>query len=289
MNPDSTPESIEQFIRTCFEENYERLRLESGSSVTPDVKEAALQQVLFYYAKMREVAETVTETEVHLTLPEQRSPQGRRYTLEGVVDIVREHDKTTMYDVKTNFDADKAQGELHQYTKQLNVYAHIWQNLRGNALDETAIIATKPTREVRAALKSGNTQKLEQAINEWQPCLTIPLDQSSVQTVIDEFGTVVDSIENRDFTPPPVSILKNPVKPGARVKFGATVCVNCDVRFSCDSYRQYAIQTQGGQSADRVMTQYLNDYGADYEKSEWLDANMTTLDRNKLADPEGTT
>ncbi len=276
--------AIEKFIKESFEENYERLRLETGSSVTPDAKEAALQQVLFYYAKMRDVAETVTETEVRLTLPEQSSPEGRRFTLEGVVDIVRENDQTTMYDVKTNFDSDKAQGELEQYTKQLNVYAHIWQNLRGNALDETAIIATRPTREVRAAIKSGNQQKLEQAITAWQPCITIPLAQSNVQTVITDFGTVVDKIENREFTPPPVSILKSPVKPGARVSFGATVCINCDVRFSCNSYRQYAIQTQGGQSADRVINQYLNDYGAEYEKSEWLDANMTTLDRNKLED-----
>jgi G:T/U-mismatch repair DNA glycosylase len=281
--------NIEDFIREAFSENYERLRLETGSSVTPDVKEAALQQVLFYYKKMRDVAETVTETEIHLTLPEQQSPQGRRYTLEGVVDIVREHNKTTMYDVKTHFDADKAQGELMQYSKQLNVYAHIWQNLRGNPLDETAIIATKPTREVRAALKSGNQNKLKEALNTWQPCIHIPLEQSSVQTVIEDFGAVVDKIENREFTPPPVSVLKNPIKPGARVSFGAAVCVNCDVRFSCNSYRQYAIQTQGGQSADRVINQYLNDYGAEYEKSEWLDANMTTLDRNKLEEnkPEG--
>lgn len=276
--------AIEKFIRESFEENYERLRLETGSSVTPDVKEAALQQVLFYYAKMRDVAETVTETEVRLTLPEQTSPEGRRYTLEGVVDIVRENNQTTMYDVKTHFDSDKAQGELEQYTKQLNVYAHIWQNLRGNALDETAIIATKPTREVRAAIKSGNQQKLEQALNAWQPCINIPLEQSNVQTVITDFGSVVDKIENREFTPPPVSVLKSSVKPGARVTFGANVCVNCDVRFSCNSYRQYAIQTQGGQSADRVINQYLNDFGAEYEKSEWLDANMTTLDRNKLED-----
>jgi PD-(D/E)XK nuclease superfamily len=279
-----TPAETETFIRESFEENYERLRLETGSSVTPDVRQAALEQALYYYRKMREVAENVTETEVQLTLPEQRTRQGRRFTLEGVVDIVREQDKTTMYDVKTHFDSDTAMGHLEQYTRQLNVYAHIWQSLRGNALDESAIIATRPPREVRAALRSGNTQKLEQAVESWQPCINIPLEQTHVDTVIEEFSAVVDQIENREFAPPAVERLKAPSRPGGRIPFGTQVCINCDARFSCNSFRSFAIQSQGNQPADRAIGYYLADYGADFEKSEWLDANMTTLDRNTLED-----
>ena len=282
-----TPAEIETFIHEAFNENFERLRLESGSSVTPDVRQAALEQVLYYYRKMRDVAENVTETEVQLTLPEQHTPQGRRFTLEGVVDIVREQDRTIMYDVKTHFDSDTAMGHLEQYTRQLNVYAHIWQSLRGNALDETAIIATRPTREIRAALRSGNTQKLEQAVEAWQPCIEIPLEQTHVQSVIGEFGTVVDQIENHEFAPPPAERLKAPSRPGGRIPFGTQVCINCDARFSCNSFRSFAIQSQGNQPADRAIGYYLADYGADFEKSEWLDANMTTLDRNAFDDSPG--
>ena len=79
----------EQFLRDAFEANFERLREESGRVVTPDVKRAAFEQVLLYWRRLRTLAEQVTETEVHLVLPDQRSPEGRRYTLEGVVDIVR--------------------------------------------------------------------------------------------------------------------------------------------------------------------------------------------------------
>ena len=36
--------------------------------------------------------------------------------------------------------------------EQLNVYAHIWQKLRGQKLDEMAVIATRPTENLHKAL-----------------------------------------------------------------------------------------------------------------------------------------
>jgi hypothetical protein len=280
------PNEIEDFIKASFEENYERLRLESGSNITRDVRVAALEQVLLYYRKMREVAETITETEVQLTLPEQRTPEGRRFTLEGVVDIVRELETTTMYDLKTHFDCETARGHLGQYEDQLNVYAHIWHGLRGQPLDATAIIATKPTREVSAALRSGNAAKIESAVERWQPCLQIALEDERVNAVIEEFGAVVDRIENRSFEPPAVSTLLQPSRPGARDAFGVTVCRNCDARFSCSSFRQYAQATHGGKNLDAVIGYFLGDFGADFETTQWLDANMESLDLNALGERE---
>ena len=96
---------IEEWIAREYEANYERLRLEGGHALSPEVKRQGLLQIIMYFRKMREVAETVTETEVKLTLPEQSSPEGNKFTIEGVVDIIREKDTTTMYDVKTH-DAD---------------------------------------------------------------------------------------------------------------------------------------------------------------------------------------
>src|SRR5690349_9167718 len=89
-------------IKELFEDNYEVMRLEGGHAITEDLKNLALNQVLFYYQKMKEVATKVTQTEVKLTLPDQRTEKGRSFTIEGVVDIVRDDEETWMYDIKTH-------------------------------------------------------------------------------------------------------------------------------------------------------------------------------------------
>lgn len=278
--------TMEQFIEDAFEQNYERLRLETGRAVTPNIKEAAKEQVLLYYRRMRDVADSVTDTEVRLTLPEQRTPKQRKFTLEGVVDIVREGGTTTMYDVKTHLDADAAAGQLDQYVQQLNLYAHIWAGLRGEELDETAIIATRPTRELRQALRGGESSVIDAAILKWQPCLNIPLDHQAVDEAVSRFAEVVDRIEDRDFKAPPVSKLKAPIRPGARQPFGTAVCGNCDVRFTCDSYRQFRLQTTPGMVPQRVIYEAMNEYATSAEQGQWVDANMETLNRDKLPDAE---
>ncbi|MXV20015.1 PD-(D/E)XK nuclease family protein [Deinococcus xianganensis] len=277
-------QDMEAFIRDSFELNYERIRLETGRAVTPNIREAALEQVILYYRRMREVAENVTDTEVKLTLPEQRTPQGRRFTLEGVVDIVREGDHTVMYDVKTHLDADSAHGQLGQYVQQLNLYAHIWQGLRGQPLDETAIIATRPTRELRQALRDGTPATVTSALERWQPCITIPLNAVAVEHTVERFGEIVDQIEGREFRPPPVERLRAPIRPGAKQPFGTAVCANCDVRFTCNSYRQFRLQTTPGVAPDRVMQAALDEYASSTEQGQWVDANMGTLGRNNLPD-----
>src|SRR5690625_925281 len=83
-----------QFIEEAFEENYELLRLEGGHSLSPHVKKLALEQVKNYWKKLRDVAENVSDTEVRLTLPERETPAGRRYTIQGVVDVVKEDNRT---------------------------------------------------------------------------------------------------------------------------------------------------------------------------------------------------
>src|SRR5512143_452048 len=93
---------IEAFIRQVFEQNYEELRLDAGHAVTPDVKRTALNQVLLYWRILSEIALSVTDTEVRLSLPGQETPHGRDYSIEGVVDILRDNDRTMMYDIKTH-------------------------------------------------------------------------------------------------------------------------------------------------------------------------------------------
>jgi hypothetical protein len=117
-----TEQEVEEFIRASFEENFETLRMESGHSITPNAKQAALEQVLLYWSKLRDIAINVTDTEIKLTLPELLSSEGRKYAIEGVVDLVREEGTTWMYDIKTH-DGDYVRANIGQYEEQLNVYA----------------------------------------------------------------------------------------------------------------------------------------------------------------------
>src|SRR6267142_4674666 len=129
-----TPEEIENKIKNIFEQNYETLRLEGGHALAADVLQAAMNQVLYNYRKLRIIAENVSETEVKLTLPEQITPEGRKFTIEGVVDIVEEGNDVWMYDIKTH-DPDYIKGNTQLYKSQLNIYSYIYQMLRGNKLD----------------------------------------------------------------------------------------------------------------------------------------------------------
>lgn len=264
---------IEAEICRMFEENYELMRLEGGHALSADVKNAALNQVLFYWYKMREVAENVTDTEVKLNLPEKITPQGRKYGIEGVVDIIREDDRTVMYDIKTH-DADYVRANTSEYEKQLNVYAHIWQGLRGQQLDQTAIIATSYPNALRDAIASNDNKRITKELENWNPLIDIPFSQEHVEETIQEFGEVVDAIESRQFTPPPVDKLKT-LLPGKKYSFAVQVCRNCDARFSCSAYRNYIRSSAA--KADSLLRRYLNDFGSDLEREDWRFSNLEVM------------
>jgi hypothetical protein len=261
---------IEAEIRRLFEENYELMRLEGTHALSADVKEAALNQVLFYWHKMRDVAENVTDTEVKLNLPEQTTSQGRKYGIEGVVDIIREDGRTVMYDIKTH-DSDYVRANTAEYEKQLNVYAHIWQGLRGQELDQTAIIATSYPNPVRDAIASNDQKRLVKELENWNPLIDIPFKQENVEETIREFGEVVDAIESREFKPPSVERLKSAL-PGKKYTFAVQVCRNCDARFSCSAYRNY-IRSSAAKS-DSMLKRFLNDFGSDLEREDWRFSNL---------------
>jgi hypothetical protein len=252
---------IEEFIKEMFEENLETLMFEGGQPLTRDSKEAALNQVLLYWHKLRDVATRVTDTEVKLNLPRQQSPNGKMFGIEGVVDIVREEDKTVMYDIKSH-DLEYVRGNTDLYREQLNVYAYIWQELRRQGLDGTYVIATAYPDEVAEALFNGDETALEYALGQWDPLVEIDYDLQQVQTTIEAFGTVVDAIEEGRFSPPAADRLASPLYEGSRSVFGRRICRLCDVRFSCTAYRQYALE-QGRGRAEEKFSRYFNDYGDD--------------------------
>jgi hypothetical protein len=258
-------EEIEARIREFFDANLAAIQLERGYSLAPEVKEAAFWQVLLYWRKLREIAERVTDTEVRLNLPEQESPRGRKFGIEGVVDIVRENDRTVMYDVKT-YDANVLRANPEACQKQLNVYAYIWRELRAQPLDEMAIISTAFPPSFQDAIRTNDEARLAAELAEWDPVVPIPFDGATIKATIRDFGLVVDQIEEGRFAPAPPEKLQRKV-PGRNTIFAVDVCVNCDARFSCSSYLAYA--KARGRSRDAEFVDYYgnNDDEAD---RDWL-------------------
>lgn len=264
--------NIEERIKDYFELNYEMMRYEAGHDITADIRELAFKQVLYYWRKMQDVAERITETEVKLSLPDQVSPEGRRFNIEGVVDIVREDNETYMYDLKTH-DLDYIRYNIDLYEKQLNIYAHIWKGLRGNQLDHSCIISTAIPARLKDAIRSGdeNFEKVE--MDKWNPLVEIKLQQERINQLIIDFGTVVDDIENSRFSPSSLKQLKERAVGGnSKENYATRVCRNCDARYSCSSYREYAAQTQGKNLYN--FKQFWLDPISDVEQEEWLEGNI---------------
>jgi len=264
------PDDIETRIDEFFEDNFATLKMEGGHSLSPEVRETARKQVLMYWRKLREVAERITDTEVRLNLPQQQTPKGRTFTIDGVVDIVREDERVVMYDIKTHA-AAAVRAEPGQYERQLNVYAHIWQNLRGQRLDQTAVICTQLPDDLKAALSAGDERQTEHELGRWNPLIDVPFHPQHVEETIHDFGAVVDQIEGSEFTPPPLERLMSR-QPGTNAVYAVNVCRNCDARFSCASYRAYARQSSRG--AEQRFRQYMDDFGEDAERSERVLASL---------------
>lgn len=257
-------DDIEQRLNEFFEENMAALALESGHSLTPEVKETARQQVLMYWRRLREVAERITDTEVRLSLPQQQSPAGRTFAIEGIVDIVREDERVVMYDIKTH-DTAAIVANIADYEQQLNVYAHIWQNLRGQRLDETAVICTQLPDALRQAIGMGDQRRAEYELARWEPVIPIPFEPEHVAETVTQFGAVVDLIEDGCFAPADLATLQGRL-PGTTRTFASEICRRCDARFSCTSYRAYA--HAASQGAEVRFRQYFDDFGDDVEQGE---------------------
>lgn len=276
---------VEQHIREFFDHNYDLLRQEGGHVLAEGAKRQALEQSLLYWRKLKAIATSVTETEVKLALPGQVTPQGRPFVIEGVVDIVREGDEVRMYDLKTHEERE-VRAERDLYKDQLNVYAHIWKGIRRQALNGTAIIATRLPPELREALRSGDPAAINAAMNAWEPVVDLPFDENEVARTIEDFGRCVDAIEDGEFAPPPPDALgqsrgtrkrkDHGTIAGARAESAPTFaqihCRNCDARFSCVSYRSY-MKLQGG-SSQRWWSPAKRDAEVELELDTWTEENL---------------
>ncbi|MCL2042646.1 MAG: PD-(D/E)XK nuclease family protein [Treponema sp.] len=265
-----THDEIEEKIRERFELNYEILRSEGGHALTKDAKETALNQILYYYRRMKSIAHRISETELKLTLSDQFTPAGRRFAIEGIVDIVSEQGEVTMYDIKTH-DAGYIKANSDMYERQLNVYAYIWEKIRENNLDHTAIISTSLPPGLRSAIYLNSEERINAELEKWDPVIPIAFNEIRVGETIQEFAGVVDNIESHCFQPPPVKTLKEKVE-GSNVSFALRVCSNCDGRYSCESYREYALES--GIRTAQNFKKYFEDYRDDAEQEHFFAANL---------------
>jgi hypothetical protein len=274
---------MDAFIRDCFYRNYELLKQESGTSVlTPETRDIALNQVMLYWYKLRDLAERITETEVPIHLPNQTSPKGRPFAIEGVVDVIREDNLTILYDIKTH-DADYVREFRDLYAMQLNLYAYVWETLRGEPLDGIAIIATAYTEKIRDAIPLGKLvdeltedqrDQLEAVVADWQPLVELEYDHLEVMETIRQFGETVDLIEDGVFSPPPVETLEAKWQQ-TNERYTTRICRVCDARFSCSSYRTFALRNQRGNApiTDFVET-FFGDLGETAQQEGWIASNL---------------
>jgi hypothetical protein len=238
-----TEAEIKQHIAEVFEQNYNILKTEAGHGLTEDVKQNALEQVFLYYKKCKEIAERVTDTEVKLTLANQKTNSKKKpktFAIEGIVDIVSENGKTWMYDLKTD-SLDHIESNMRRYEAQLNVYTHIYQELRKQELEGTAIISTAVPMELKAAIESKDQKRIDAEMEKWHPVLPMKdFSQESIQATIEEFKDTVDKIETNQFSPPPVTRLGEKLSDKYYGRtFARRTCGNCDARYSCKSYQEY--------------------------------------------------
>jgi hypothetical protein len=274
-------DEAEALIEELFLANYQRLLAEGGAHVlTPRALEQARQQVEHYWKKMREVALSVTDTEVHLQLPNQRTPKGRRFVIEGVVDLVREGERVRMYDIKTHH-CQEVQRNVESYAAQLNVYAYIWQNLRGQVLHEMGIIAVQLPEGLRAALRVGDAAASRREATRWNPLVPIAVKPESLEKIFKKIAETVDRIEEGCFEPPSPARLRQRVgrDAGREVTFATLHCRNCDGRFSCEPYRAHVQQAGGRQRFE--LGRYLDEVRDDGELEAWIDGNIE-LDLERL-------
>jgi hypothetical protein len=280
-----TDVEIEARIQEFFEENYRQILAEGGAHVlTPRALEQARQQVEHYWKKLRNIAISVTETEVRLQLPNRVTPKGRKFVIEGVVDLVREAGRIRMYDIKTHY-CEEVKQHRSSYAAQLNVYAYIWRELRGHEINEMGIIAVQLPERLREAIRSANRVAIVRELDLWNPLVTIPMEPSSLDETFESIARVVDQIEDGQFSPPSATRLAQVAGAdenagGDDVGFATLHCRNCDGRFSCKSYRDYMKNNKARRQFD--LLKYIDNAHDDGSLDEWIDGNIE-LDLQRLS------
>ncbi|KUF32525.1 ATP-dependent DNA helicase [Lysinibacillus sp. F5] len=183
-------------IEGWFNTNYQYLSKSERVYLAESTKVAALKQVESYVEKQKGDWSRIQEAEVDVSLVKDN------YILKGTIDVIKgDGDTVEIIDFKSEKkpDLEKERGAINRYKRQLEVYAHLVEERTDYTVSKMHIYYTG-----------------EQNSN---PYVTFNKDSSVITNTIRSFDTIVERIENYDYT-----IKERPKKH----------CGNCDMRFYCD-------------------------------------------------------
>ena len=128
---------------------------------------------------------------------------------------------------------------------------------------------------MRDALFANDEDCIQKELEKWNPIIEMSFTPERVDQTIEDFGKVVDAIEENEFAAPPKGKLEKKIH-GSERAFGVKVCGNCDARFSCNSFRKYAIDPN--RKSRIKFAKYFKLPGDDLEQEQWINANLDALE-----------
>lgn len=245
---------MKDFIKTRFDANYDRQRYRCGETLSLEERDNARAQVLVYYKKFESLAQSLSNAEMKLRLPNQETPKGRFFSITGVLDAVAdENGNKVIYDIKTLTRA-AIERFIDFYSDQLNLYAYIWEQITGEKIYALRIIATRLPEEVQYALKNESPKELEESLQKWNPLIEIEVRKEAIDELIKAFRKTVDFIEDGFFSARSYQELH-------RNDLAESMCVQCNARFSCDSFLEYVRRHSNKETKANWMAIFDDPFG----------------------------
>ena len=93
-------------------------------------------------------------------------------------------------------------------------------------------------------IEQNKLPEMEEPLDKMDEYDTMRMFYVALSRAINNFGEVVEHIENSDFAAPDVNTLLK-VPDGMKKPFAVNVCRNCDARYSCKSYAEYMKVSKG--------------------------------------------
>ncbi len=232
-----TNAQAEEKLRELFEANYEFLKESSGHSINELMKEKAFEQILMYWKKRQETILDGKISSIDISVSNQKSPKAKiPFSVEGKIDVLEKDGKINLFDITTN-SAEQIEDSIDFYKDELNLYAYEMEKARSKGVSDLFVLSTSLPKDVKYALKVGDKQELENALEKWNPVVSVPHSKDAQKAALKKVGEVIEKITNCEFDPPPPADLKKKFKDGKT--FYNHMCENCDIRKSCESYRNF--------------------------------------------------
>lgn len=184
-------------IESWFYENYRNLSKRERVYLADSTQVAALNHVMRYVDRKQGNWSDIQDTEVEISLVKDN------YILKGNVDLIRGDDNSVeIIDFKSEKKPDlfSEKNRLDLYQSQLEIYAHLVEKKTGRKVSKMHLYYTGEINSV--------------------PTISFDKKDTSIEATINRFDSIVERIENHDFS------LKD--RPSAKL------CSECDIRYHCD-------------------------------------------------------